>query len=210
MLNWQIQAFETLDSTQHYLNRSAQNYPEGQVIWASRQSAGQGREQRSWSSEPGGLYFSFLLRPENILPALPWGLWWAVLDALESFSGQRLTLKAPNDILWQGKKLSGTLIDSVISGAQPRHYVCGVGVNVNQKLFPETIKACSLVQLTGQTQDLSALLRGILSSFDDKYRWLLKAEFETRFLENMGERQVQIGYNEPTRQSLKEYWHGIF
>lgn len=209
-MDWQIQVVEQLDSTQRWLCDQAGSLPAGSCCLARRQTAGLGREGRSWQSESGGLYASFLLKPESLLPELPWALWWAVLEAIESAAGLELTLKAPNDLLVQGRKLAGMLIDSRILGARPVYYVCGLGVNLNQTAFTGELgqKAVSLLQLTGQDWQPESLLTRILTCFATKYALLLTPGFAPAILAGLGRRQVQIGYNGREFTSFEEYWHG--
>lgn len=208
-MKWQTQRFVDLTSTQHWLKQRAAELPEGTCVYARQQSAGQGRQQREWQSNPGGLYFSFLLKPSRLLHELPWALWWACLQTLEESSGLRFQLKAPNDILWQGHKLAGMLIDSQIQGFQPLYYICGVGINLNQsQLNLAHQPACSLWQLTQQIWPLSTFLSAFQTHFAGLYALLKQPDsFEAQLLTALGERPVQIGYNEARFIPLKEYWH---
>lgn len=202
--------FGELDSTQRALVAQATELPAGSCFVAERQTAGHGREARSWASAPGGLYASFLLKPPGLLPELPWALNWAVLEALEHQTGLELTLKAPNDVLGQGRKLAGMLIDSRILGLRPEYYVCGLGINLNQRRFDAALadRAVSLFQLTGREWEPESVLAGVLKVFAEKYAWLGLAEFERRLLGCLGRRRVQLGYNGQEFTSFEEYWHG--
>lgn len=209
-MNWQIQIFDQLESTQTWLLQQAEQLSAGSCVLARSQSAGLGRQDRSWQSEQGGLYSSFLLKPKTLLPALPWALWWAALDAIEDASGLSLTLKAPNDLLVQGRKLAGMLIDSRIFGQQPLYYVCGLGINLNQTEFTGELsqRAISLTQLTGDSWQPEKMLEKILSHFVVKYNLLTTAGFEAAILAALKRRQVQIGYNGREFMTFEEYWHG--
>lgn len=184
--------------------------PEGSCYLARRQLAGHGREARGWESAEGGLYASFLLKPERLLPELPWALWWASLEALEALSGLSLTLKAPNDLLVEGRKLAGMLIDSRILQSRPLYYVCGIGVNLNQQRFGPDLEghAVSLCQLTGRRWEPEAVLRALLLRFGEVYALLRQGGFAPALLAALGQRQVQIGYNGREFTLFEEYWHG--
>ena len=207
---WQIQTFEQLASTQSWLCRQAEQLPAGTCILASCQSAGVGREARSWESAPGGLYASFLLKPERILPELPWALWWAVLAALEAASGLELTLKAPNDLLFEGRKLAGMLIDSRILQTRPLYYVCGLGINLNQRDFGAELaqRAVSLYQLSRREWNPELLLEQVLSRFGEAYELLQDGRLAVQIRAALGRRPVQIGYNGREFTTFEEYWHG--
>jgi BirA family biotin operon repressor/biotin-[acetyl-CoA-carboxylase] ligase len=85
----------------------------------------------------------------------------AVLQACQPFAGRRLTIKWPNDVFLDGRKLAGVLIDAGVGN--PDTYLIGIGVNCNRVRFPpdlETI-ACSLAVATGHEVDRGALLVAI-------------------------------------------------
>lgn len=116
------------------LARAAQGAPE-QWIVADRQIAGRGRRGRAWVSEPGNLYSSVLLydpAPAALSPQICFvaalSLHDAVCDCLPSLAQERLRLKWPNDLLLDGKKLAGILVEGAASGAR-QAVVTGIGVN---------------------------------------------------------------------------------
>lgn len=208
MPDWRILSFDRLDSTQHWLCERAGELPAGTAVLARAQHAGVGRQARSWHSPPGGLYASFLLKPPQVLPALPWALCWALLQALETACGCQLTIKAPNDLLADGRKLAGMLIDSRLQGLRPEYYVCGFGVNLAHVDFPPELAAVSLAGLGAAVPEPEALLQAVLASFEQPYALLLEGGFEAAILAALGGRRVQIGYNGQASISFEEYWHG--
>lgn len=102
-------------------------------IVARRQSAGRGRQGRHWVSEPGNLYASLLLddpAPISNSPQLAFVAGLAVYDAVADAApalASRLSLKWPNDLLCDGAKLAGILIEG--QGRAPQRVVVGIGVN---------------------------------------------------------------------------------
>ncbi|MBF2053036.1 MAG: biotin--[acetyl-CoA-carboxylase] ligase [Candidatus Sericytochromatia bacterium] len=208
-MKWQTRRFVDLPSTQSWLKQHAAELPEGTCIYARQQSAGQGRQTRTWHSAAGGLYFSFLLKPASLLPELPWALWWACLQTLEKNSGLTFQLKAPNDILWQKHKLAGMLVDSQIQGLEPQYYICGVGFNLNQiQIDISEQSACSLWQITKKIWSLESFLVSFQDHFAANYQLLTNSTaFERSLLLALGERKVQISYNKTNEILFKEYWH---
>lgn len=206
---WQCFWFDALDSTQIWLSERAQDLPSRCCVTALRQTAGLGRQQRRWASEAGGLYASLLLKPDRLLPELPWALWWALLEALERETGLTIELKAPNDLLLQGRKLAGQLIDSKLLGTYPQYYLCGFGINLNQTVFSAELaeSAISLYQATGRTWPLETMLETVLACFDARLSLLGTDRFGPALLEALGKRSVRISYNGPESISLEEYWH---
>jgi len=107
--------------------------PEGTFVIANEQVAGRGRRERSWESTPGlGLYLSVLFRPGAGSP-ISWTLGAAVAacETCREFGAPRTTIKWPNDLLVEGRKIGGILIDTRTSGSTIRDLVLGIGVNVH-------------------------------------------------------------------------------
>lgn len=112
-------------------------------ITARRQLAGKARRGRAWVSEPGNLYASLLLidpAPQERLVGLPLvvslALHHALLDALPAL-GKRLAIKWPNDLLLDGKKLSGILMEAHYDSATKRSGIV-IGCGINCTHFPDS------------------------------------------------------------------------
>lgn len=129
----QILRFDELDSTNAYAKRNCSFLTDKTVITARTQTAGRGRMDRRWLSEPGGLYFSVVLKPAHTR-------FWPNLTQLMALSvcetalalGARAWLKWPNDVLADGQKLCGILSEAVTGAQGVEALVIGVGVNVRQ------------------------------------------------------------------------------
>jgi BirA family biotin operon repressor/biotin-[acetyl-CoA-carboxylase] ligase len=127
---------ERVDSTNEEARRlAAAGAPAGTLVWGGEQLAGRGRRGRGWSSPPGNLYMSLLLRP-RCPPAIACQLNFVAAVALAEAVGELLpsaavALKWPNDVLVDGAKVSGILLEAV---AAPDHaidwLVIGIGVNI--------------------------------------------------------------------------------
>jgi len=137
-----VEVHERIGSTNDRVAElAAEGAPEGTLVVARLQTAGRGRRGRTWASPEGGLYFSFLLRPSEEalrsgLPAtLVAGL--ALCQALEGLTPPEAQpeLKWPNDVLIQGKKVSGILGEMSRDDAGPS-LVLGLGVNVGAAELP--------------------------------------------------------------------------
>ncbi len=151
------------------------------------QSAGKGMGTNTWESEAGkNLLFSILVHPvwlsvtEQYLLSMAEAL--AIHDALTEFleltmgveTIKKLTIKWPNDIYWEDKKLSGTRIDGNIKGGVLQDFVIGTGINVNQqRFFSDAPNPVSLYQITGKEYDNDEILNKILEHFA-KYQDALK------------------------------------
>lgn len=137
-----LAASEAIDSTNDEAKRWAVNGMSGPHWFvAGRQTAGRGRRGRAWASEPGNLYASLLLRPDCAVgeaALLSFAAVLAVAEAIEEVTGlfRKLTCKWPNDALYEGKKISGILLESASDRDGALDWlVIGVGVNVAH--FPD-------------------------------------------------------------------------
>ncbi len=184
-MNYDIYRFGKIDSTNSYLLRLGEKgFPEGTVAVADEQTSGRGRFGRKWQAEPlSSLLFSILLRPTFLnrdeVFILTFSAAVAVADAVESVAGVKSELKWPNDILFRGRKLCGILLESNFEGDKLNHVVLGVGLNVNQTLFPDEISASavSLSMIAGRSFDREEVLSSILFSFNDIYESLKAKDF---------------------------------
>ncbi len=129
----------TNDDAKHAATEGA---PEGSVFLAQEQTRGRGRRDHSWSATRGAaLLVSVLLRPRieaQRLPPLSLIAGLALREALVTLGAPaaRLRIKWPNDILLDGKKLAGVLVEATLLGSWPSAVIVGVGLNVDKDAFP--------------------------------------------------------------------------
>jgi BirA family transcriptional regulator, biotin operon repressor / biotin---[acetyl-CoA-carboxylase] ligase len=151
---------------------------EGLVVLAERQTLGHGRMGRNWSSPMGGQYLSVLLRPKKrsqeilkmtVHACVP------VAKAIEEVVDINVLLKWPNDLMVNGKKVGGILVEGVSKGTELDFLVVGIGLNVNSKI--ESIGeegATSLKHEAGKDIDSGRLLDSLLKNLDKFYYDLIK------------------------------------
>lgn len=170
-----LDALAVCDSTNtQLLVRAEAGAPSGTVLVADCQTAGRGRRGRTWFAAPGdSLTFSLLWRfpPESSAPeALSLAVGLGLAQGLESLGVARVSLKWPNDLLLQGRKLGGVLVE-----LQPGQLNCAViGVGINLRLPPDlpndvrqTAAALDQVGLyPGREALLAALLSALLATLD--------------------------------------------
>lgn len=149
---------------------------EGTIILAREQTAGRGRQGRSWSSPPGeGLYCSLVLRP-NIKPAespvITLAAAVAVAETLSIDFNLPVDIKWPNDVEARGRKICGILVESAIENAELQYAVMGIGVNISQREFPDELKqsATSLLIETGRAIAADDFLSPLLDRLEQWYR----------------------------------------
>ncbi len=185
-----IFCFDSIDSTNTYAKKLlSQDIEEGTLVIAEEQSAGRGRFDRTWHSSSGkNLTFSVIIRP-NIIPqrigilSLYAGL--AVTEAVQELSHISPTCKWPNDVLLNGKKLCGILSEAVFSDAQISAVIIGIGLNVNQTEFPDTLAstATSMVLECNKMFDRFHVLAKVLEKLEHLYAFI-----QTHHLEDILQR----------------------
>jgi BirA family transcriptional regulator, biotin operon repressor / biotin---[acetyl-CoA-carboxylase] ligase len=130
---WTLVALDSVGSTNDEAARlAAAGAPEGTVVWSLEQTGGRGRRGRHWASPVGNLYTSTILRPDCPAPRaaeLGFAAALAVADIVPA--GREVRVKWPNDVLVDGGKIAGILLESAIGQTgQVQHIVAGIGVNV--------------------------------------------------------------------------------
>jgi BirA family biotin operon repressor/biotin-[acetyl-CoA-carboxylase] ligase len=136
---YRLVCHKTIGSTNEEAKRLARaGTQEGTLVWALEQTAGRGRRGRPWSSPPGNLYASLVLRPCCLLDQaaqLGFVAALAIGDTLASICEERrdwVSYKWPNDVLLGGRKISGILLESELGseGDAPLFVVVGIGLNL--------------------------------------------------------------------------------
>ena len=171
-----IYTFDTIDSTNNCARVLAGCWAEeGTVIIAEEQTAGRGRLGRAWLANPNeNLTFSIILRPPlrpDQLNILPLYVAVAVAQAVERVTTLMLECKWPNDLLLNGKKAGGILIEGSVKQNAVEHAVVGIGLNVNQERFVGELArtATSLRLEKREPIDRQKLFREILKAMEQQY-----------------------------------------
>jgi BirA family transcriptional regulator, biotin operon repressor / biotin---[acetyl-CoA-carboxylase] ligase len=153
---------------------------EGVVVFAEHQTAGRGQRGNRWESAAGkGLWFSILLRPSIDLPSSPQLTAWAaeaISGAIENEFSLTPTIKLPNDVQIDGRKVAGVLVEMRAQKNAPHLAIAGIGVNVNQSRedFPTELqsRAISLAMALGEQVDRQKFAIALLRKLDRTYREL--------------------------------------
>ncbi len=194
--------YEKTESTNaDALRLAGEGAAHGTVVTADFQTAGRGRKGRSWESAAGeNISMSLILKPSfapDKASALTLVMALAVAHALQEFCGLQLHIKWPNDIVLNGKKVCGILTEmhlqtpDAVKPGNPaiKCVVIGVGINVNQKSFPEEIRAIatSLFAESGKTFSKTAIMESVLQYFEKYYEI---------YLQTLDMSGLQVLYNE--------------
>lgn len=210
---------DQVDSTNEWAKREAlQGAPSWSLFIAESQTRGKGRKGRSWFSLPGkSLTFSLLIRPNLSLwsgfTSLPLVCGLAVSLALEE-EGLEPEIKWPNDVLIDGKKVAGILVEGDFEAEVLRYVVIGVGLNVNllREDFPEDLRltATSLLEVSLKKHHRLFLLENLLNKLS-KYlgHWEREANLASLYpelkkrLATLGKR-VKIAVSDKVLEGLAE------
>lgn len=220
LMGREIFYFPAIDSTNLYAKKLAANgAAEGTLVIAEGQTQGRGRMGRSWLSPAGkSLLFSVILRPPlqpNEVFRLTILSSWAAARAIARQTPLAPQIKWPNDILLQGRKVGGILIEFAADQDRVSFAVVGIGLNVNfdPLAYPELAGAAtSLAKELGQEVDRLGLLVALLRELDRGYRLLLtgpesgfeaiRAEWRASLIV-LG-KQVRVSCGEEVQEGLAE------
>lgn len=199
MAGYKLISFDKIPSTQTYaLDLIARGAARGHtVVVAQAQSAGRGRYRRTWVSHHGNLYASFIFASENRDPRLAYVVAVAIAETMISF-GVRPTIKWPNDILIDGAKVCGVLIE--YAGA---FVVVGIGINIKSNPTVPEYQTTKLEHYADieRTDLLNRLMRNLDKWMRTDFatvraRWMELATALNKVVRYRGENVELIGINE--------------
>lgn len=191
--------FDTIDSTNTYAKKIASKEVDGTVVISEEQTLGRGRLGRVWDSKAyEGIWMSIILKP-NILPyktpflTIIAGA--SIANALNNL-GVNVGIKWPNDIILNGKKLCGILIELSAEIERVNYIVLGIGMNVKNLSFPSEIEniATSLYK-EGYNLSRVDIVREILCELEKKYLEFVKNENKDKIIDMYKQYSVVLGKN---------------
>ena len=178
-MKYHLVHFKEIDSTNNYLKNSYPLLDDFTFATADYQSHGKGRNDRVWQSNSGeNLVFSFLIKNKELInKAESFSILTAVEVAslIEKYDIDNVSIKWPNDILIGDKKVCGILLE----GQVPDYLVIGVGLNVNQKEFPDDLRrpATSLSLEAKQPFDIEELRDRLFSNIVNNFSNIKNEEY---------------------------------
>ncbi|MEG1563457.1 MAG: biotin--[acetyl-CoA-carboxylase] ligase [Bacteroides sp.] len=195
-------ALNETNSTNSYLREYCKCQPTAPftTVLTSFQTAGRGQRGNTWESDAEkNLLFSFVLFPDFLEVRRQFLLSQivslAIKETLDCYT-EDISIKWPNDIYWQEKKICGILIENDWSGNCLCQSIAGIGLNINQQEFHSPApNPVSLLQITGHEHELLPLLAQVMTKVKDYYQLLLSG----------GAASVALRYREALFR--KEGWH---
>ena len=125
--------FEEIDSTQNFAEQIALDEKEnGTIVIAEKQTAGKGRLDRKWTSPKGGIWFSLIIHPKfdvSTSTLVPIAGAVALAKAIKNTLNIDVSVKWPNDITLNGKKVAGMLVDASFQANNIDYLILGIGIN---------------------------------------------------------------------------------
>ncbi len=197
-MNWQTVKLDTAVSTHDLIKRTDGDRV---VVVADFQEAGRGQGQNKWESERGK---NLLFSVKTPVPAIPANRQFllsmtgalALKDVLDDYA-EAFTLKWPNDIYWHDSKISGTIIDTAISGKVICQCIYGIGININQRIFtgdaPNPVSLCTIV---GHDVDRDGVMEKFLHRLENRMDALKKHRYDDVTVEYVGSLYRRSGFFE--------------
>lgn len=200
-MNWEIIHIDETDSTNRWL---VANRTEGQnpcVVVADYQTAGRGCGTNKWESERGkNLLFSMLIYPTEIAINKQFVVSMAVANSIAAVVAKyvekrTVSVKWPNDIYIDDKKICGILIENRLQGGVIKDSIIGVGLNVNQLCFvSDAPNPVSMANVTGRQFDREQLLQELLEAFQQE--WADLEGVRERYLQQLYRRKGFFRYRD--------------
>ncbi|MBN2240033.1 MAG: biotin--[acetyl-CoA-carboxylase] ligase [Dehalococcoidales bacterium] len=174
IIGQKVMYYPTASSTNEIaIQESHQGASEGTVVIAGEQTRGRGRLSRSWLTPEGNIALSVLLYPhKSILHSLIMMASLGVCYAIEGVTGLVTQIKWPNDVLINGRKVCGILIESDVRKDKVKYSVIGIGLNVNvdkNELVGIPTPATSLQNEAGRDISRLRLVQELIAGLDNLY-----------------------------------------
>lgn len=175
--------FSEIDSTNNYLKNSYKLLNDFTFVSADYQNQGKGREDRIWLSEKGAnLLFSFLIKNKTLMdnaPILSIVTACEIAKMLEDNGVKNVSIKWPNDVLVNDKKICGVLLQGQI----PDYLIIGVGLNINQKKFDNNLRrpATSMANELKKDINIDAIKDNLYKDIFTNLRCLNKNDYYNFF-----------------------------
>lgn len=168
-----IEKLKTIKSTHIYLKENNNKYTENIAIIAEEQTGGIGTKGRNWHTGSNkNIAISILYKPQKDATNLE-GLTIKIAQKLQQTMKENyninLTIKEPNDLMLNGKKICGILTESSTIGNEINYIIISIGFNVNENEFPKELEniATSLYKETGKKFDKEKIIKNFIDALEN-------------------------------------------
>ncbi len=168
--------FDELTSTNDYIKENYQSLSNLDIVVAKHQTKGKGRLSRDWEDGSNSILLSMLIKPKKdlLVSLTPLVASAAVYKFLKKYV-DNIQIKWPNDILVNGKKIAGILVETKYL-EKFEYVIIGIGININDESFNKTLKdkAISLYEVTGKKENILEMYEKISEILRKEYKLFLK------------------------------------
>ena len=204
LIGKRVYYFEEIDSTQNFAQKIALGKKEnGTIIIAEKQTSGRGRLNRKWASPKGGMWFSLIIHPKfdvSNSTLVPIAGAVALAKSIKSILNIETSVKWPNDITLDGKKVAGMLVDASFQANNIEYLILGVGINFDidaKKLEKRLMRSPNFYGVSSLRKKNDAtppklLLNAFLLEFEKTLLQLTKGE-KTKIVKEWTKRADNIG-----------------
>jgi BirA family biotin operon repressor/biotin-[acetyl-CoA-carboxylase] ligase len=174
-----------VESTNNYAMGELQNNAakHGTAWFAHSQTQGKGQRGKSWVSYPSeNIILTVALAPALQLSmqfSVSMAIALAASDFFMKYAGDETSVKWPNDIYWRDRKAAGILIENIVQGSGWQWAVAGIGMNVNQTVFPDvSVHPVSIKQITGKQYDSVEMAKELCACINERWKQIESGDFE--------------------------------
>ena len=204
LIGKRVYYFEEIDSTQNFAQKIALGKKEnGTIIIAEKQTSGRGRLNRKWASPKGGMWFSLIIHPKfdvSNSTLVPIAGAVALAKSIKSILNIETSVKWPNDITLDGKKVAGMLVDASFQANNIEYLILGVGINFDidaKKLEKRLMRSPNFYGVSSLRKKNDAtppklLLNAFLLEFEKTLLQLTKGE-KSKIVKEWTKRADNIG-----------------
>lgn len=161
----------------------------GTAFFAHHQFEGKGQRGKKWQASPSkNLILSVIINIKPLATSPIFGLHCfsslACIDLLKTIIPDELFIKWPNDIYWRDRKAGGILIETVFREGIPQFAIVGIGLNINEDIFPDLLKkAVSVKQITGKEHQPIELAKKLCMLLNNRYESLIAGKMHQQLQE---------------------------
>ncbi len=208
-----IEKLKEVDSTSLYLCSISKlnKIQEGTVVWTERQTNGRGQQGNIWYAKEGeSLTFSFIIYPnflqieEQFYLSKVFSI--AVCNYFLKIFNLKTQIKWPNDILLNGSKICGILIENSVSVNSLKQSVVGIGININNMIFPSELKATSVFKQKTNRYDIGKCLNEILPFLNEAFLLLTLKQWKQI---DKTYHELLYGYEKPLKFFCLNNFEGV-
>ncbi len=204
LIGKRVYYFQEIDSTQNFAQQIAiEKKEDGTIVIAEKQTSGRGRLERKWTSPQGGIWFSLIIHPRfdvSTSTLVPIAGAVALAKSIKTTLDIDVSVKWPNDITLNGKKVAGMLVDASFQANNIEYLILGIGINfdIDSKKMEKRLSkspnfyGVNSLRRSGDSTPPKILLKEFLVQFEKTLTQLNKGN-KSKIVKEWVERSDKIG-----------------